>query len=37
VLWIKDQSTAKICLMGHLAKSKEGIKASVVASTRVAP
>jgi prepilin-type N-terminal cleavage/methylation domain-containing protein len=37
VLWIEDQSTAKICLMGHLAKSKEGIKASVVASTRVAP
>lgn len=37
VVWIEDQSTAKICLMGHLAKSKEGIKASVVATTRVAP
>jgi prepilin-type N-terminal cleavage/methylation domain-containing protein len=37
VVWIKDLSTAKICLMGYLAKSKEGIKASVVATTRVAP
>jgi type II secretory pathway pseudopilin PulG len=37
VVWIEDQSKAKICLMGHLAKSKEGIKASVVATTRVAP
>jgi prepilin-type N-terminal cleavage/methylation domain-containing protein len=37
VVWVDGQSTAKICLMGHLAKSKEGIKASVVASTRVAP
>lgn len=37
VVWIDGQSTAKICLLGHLAKSKTGIKASIVASTRVAP
>jgi type II secretory pathway component PulJ len=34
---IDGQSTAKICLLGHLSKSKTGIKASIVASTRVAP
>jgi type II secretory pathway pseudopilin PulG len=37
VVWIDGQSTAKICLLGHLSKSKTGIKASIVASTRVAP
>jgi prepilin-type N-terminal cleavage/methylation domain-containing protein len=37
VVWIDGQSTAKVCLLGHLAKSKEGIKASVIASTRAAP
>jgi prepilin-type N-terminal cleavage/methylation domain-containing protein len=38
VVWIDHQSTAKVCLLGYLAKSKGGdIKASVVASTRVQP
>jgi prepilin-type N-terminal cleavage/methylation domain-containing protein len=37
VVWIEDQTKVKVCLMGHLAQSKEGLKASVVASTRVAP
>ncbi len=37
VVWIDGQSTAKICLLGHLSKSKTGIKASIIASTRVAP
>jgi type II secretory pathway pseudopilin PulG len=37
VVWIEGQSTAKICLLGHLSKSKQGIKASIIASTRVAP
>jgi prepilin-type N-terminal cleavage/methylation domain-containing protein len=37
VVWIDGQSTAKVCLLGHLAKSKTGAKASIIASTRVAP
>lgn len=37
VVWIDGESTAKICLLGHLSKSKTGIKASILASTRVAP
>ncbi len=37
VVWIEGQSTAKVCLLGHLAKSKAGVKASIIASTRVAP
>jgi prepilin-type N-terminal cleavage/methylation domain-containing protein len=40
VVWTdpKNKNMAKVCLLGYLAKSKEGsIKASVVASTRVAP
>jgi prepilin-type N-terminal cleavage/methylation domain-containing protein len=37
VVWVDGQSTAKICLLGHLAKSDKGIKASAMASTRVAP
>jgi prepilin-type N-terminal cleavage/methylation domain-containing protein len=37
VVWIDSQSTAKVCLLGHLAKSKVGATASIVASTRVAP
>jgi prepilin-type N-terminal cleavage/methylation domain-containing protein len=37
VVWVDGQSTAKICLLGHLAKSNKVIKASAMASTRVAP
>jgi prepilin-type N-terminal cleavage/methylation domain-containing protein len=37
VVWVDGQSTAKICLLGHLAKSNQGIKASAMSSTRVAP
>ena len=37
VVWIDGQSTAKVCLLGHLAKSNAGVKASIIASTRVAP
>ncbi|WP_404787620.1 type II secretion system protein J [Altericista sp. CCNU0014] len=34
---LDSPSTARVCLLGHLSKSKTGIKASIVASTRVAP
>jgi prepilin-type N-terminal cleavage/methylation domain-containing protein len=38
VVWGNDRrNTAKICLLGNLAKSNKGIKASAMASTRVAP
>lgn len=37
VVWLDGQSTAKVCLLGHLAKSKTGVKAAIIASTRVAP
>jgi prepilin-type N-terminal cleavage/methylation domain-containing protein len=37
VVWVDGQSTAKICLLGYLAKSNKGIQASTMASTRVAP
>ncbi len=37
VVWIDGLSTAKICLLGHSSKSKQGIKASILISTRVAP
>jgi prepilin-type N-terminal cleavage/methylation domain-containing protein len=36
VVWVEGQNKAKVCLLGHLAKSKVGIKASIIASTRVA-